>query len=282
MSDNNIKSRIAILDWAFLFSILILLLMVYIPNYIWSQEKEDRDESRFRMKTIANAAEFYKELTGNYTDDGDRMFALVEGAIDSLYADSLFIGSKQIVINNLVYDVVIGKGFDYRADTTFSVPVPIKKTVIDTVYWVLEYANFGKSKIDTNYINSNYLEERKRTYRNKDDNEKLKEDLDKLEPEKKAEYYKIYIQNIDTVYKKREIIVNNYMKRKYHLTSNLLSCPLTEKKYILDVRYDPVMGETFTVSSPVKKTDSKTMFYLFEYNPGNHGYISAGVPSWAE
>ena len=33
------------------------------------QEKEDRDDSRFRMRTISNAAEFYKELTGNYTSD---------------------------------------------------------------------------------------------------------------------------------------------------------------------------------------------------------------------
>ena len=61
MSDNNIKTKVAILDWVFLLSILILLSIVYIPIHIWSLEKKDRDESRFRMKTIANAAEFYNK-----------------------------------------------------------------------------------------------------------------------------------------------------------------------------------------------------------------------------
>ena len=157
MKDNDIKTRIAILDWAFLFSVLILLLIVYIPNYIWTQEKSDRNESRFRMKTIASAAEFYKELTGNYTNDGEKMFSLVEGATDSLSSDSLFTGHQQIIINNHMFDVVIERGFNYRVDTTFSVPVPIKKTVIDTIYWIEEYGNLKKTLIDTNYVNSTFF-----------------------------------------------------------------------------------------------------------------------------
>ena len=71
------------------------------------QEKADRDESRFRMRTISNAAEFYKELTGNYTLDGKKMFALVEAGIDSLYADSLFVGEQQIIIDNHIYLILL-------------------------------------------------------------------------------------------------------------------------------------------------------------------------------
>ena len=33
---------------------------------IWDEEKYDRDESRHRMKTIAYASEFYKEITNDY------------------------------------------------------------------------------------------------------------------------------------------------------------------------------------------------------------------------
>ena len=285
MSDNNIKTRVAILDWAFLFSILILLLIVYIPNYIWSLEKQDRDESRFRMKAIANAAEFYKELTGNYTDDMDKMFLLVQSARDSIHADSLFIGAQQIVINNNHYDVKLETDFNQRADTTFTIAVPEKKIVIDTIHVILEYSNFTKTKKDTNYVvGARYLKSRKETYRNKNDNEISKAKFEEKDKEAQANYYNVFYKELsDSVkYRKREIIENNYKKKRFALTSNLLSCPLTNKKYILEVRYDEVMGETFSVTSPVTKADSRRMYLFFKYDPGNHGYINGGVSSWVE
>ena len=58
----NFETKIGLLDWFILLSIILLLLIVYIPNSIWAEEKKDREESRFRMKAIANAAEFYNEL----------------------------------------------------------------------------------------------------------------------------------------------------------------------------------------------------------------------------
>ena len=128
----NFETKIGLLDWSILLSIMLLLLIVYIPSSIWIEEKRDRDESRFIMKAISNAAEFYKELKGNYTTDGEDMFALVEAAIDSLYADSLFIGEQRINTNNTLHHIIIEKGFDYRADTTFSIAEKIKVTIIDT------------------------------------------------------------------------------------------------------------------------------------------------------
>ena len=92
------------------------------------------------MRTISNASEFYKEITGNYTIDGPQMFELVEAAIDSAFADSLFVGEQQIILNNKIFNVSINKGFDYRADTTFSIAEQIRKTIIDTLYWTLEYS----------------------------------------------------------------------------------------------------------------------------------------------
>ena len=285
MSDNNIKNRIAVLDWAFLFSIIILLSIVYIPNHIWSLEKKDRDESRFRMRAIANAAEFYKELTGNYTDDMSKMFLLVQSARDSIHADSLFTGAQQIIINNNHYDVVLEKGFNYRADTTFTISVPEKKIVIDTIHVVLEYSDFTKTKKDTNYVvGSRYLQFRKETYRNKNDNEISKDKFEKLDNIDKGKYYKVFAEEVlsSIQYRKREVVKNNYDKKRFELTSNLLSCPLTDKKYILEVKYDKVMGETFSVTSPVTKDDSRPMYFFFKYDPGNHGYISGGISSWVE
>ena len=54
---NKIKftTRITFLDWAFVFAIMILLLIVYIPKQIWNQEQIDRYESRFRMRSIPPA-----------------------------------------------------------------------------------------------------------------------------------------------------------------------------------------------------------------------------------
>ena len=70
-----------------------------IVDIIPEQEKSDRQESRFRMRTISNASEFYKEITGNYTINGPQMFELVEAAIDSAFADSLFVGEQQSIFN---------------------------------------------------------------------------------------------------------------------------------------------------------------------------------------
>ena len=112
----NTKTKIGLLDWSILISIILLLFIVYIPSSIWIEEKRDRNESRFRMKAIANAAEFYKELKGTYTTDGKEMFMLVEAAIDSLYADSLFIGEQQIntKLSDKEWNIFIDNGDEFE------------------------------------------------------------------------------------------------------------------------------------------------------------------------
>ena len=52
--------------------------MKYIPSSIWKEEVEIRNKARHRMTAISNAQEFYKELTGKYTMDGEHLFKLVE------------------------------------------------------------------------------------------------------------------------------------------------------------------------------------------------------------
>ena len=271
---------------------MILLLIVYIPKQIWTQEKIDRDESSFRMRTISNASEFYKEITGNYTNDGKQMFELVEAAIDSSFADSLFVGQQHIILNNKIFDVMINKGFDYRADTTFSVAEQIRSTIVDTLYWTLEYSDSTKSSLDTNYINATDIKERMNLYRFNSANTSLLSDRDSVISEDKfsrlksieqRRFYKIIKDTIPGKIEisEREEVKNNYLRKKYHLNPNLLACPLSGKDYILAVEQQNDGENIFIVKSPVNESNIERQYYFFEYNPGDHGYIRSGVQSWA-
>lgn len=291
---NKIKftTRIAVLDWLFVFAIIILLLIVYIPNQIWIQEKFDRDESRFRMRTISNASEFYKEITGNYTINGPQMFELVEAAIDSAFADSLFVGEQQIILNDKIFNVSINKGFDYRADTTFSIAEQIRKTIVDTLYWTLEYSDSTKTLLDTNYVNSSDMKKRMNLYRFNPANTSLlserdstitEEEYDDLLSFEQKRFYRVVKDTIPGKIEisEREEVKNNYLRKKFHLNTDLLTCPLSKKDYILALEQQNSGENIFIVKSPVDESNIETQYYFFEYNPGDHGYIRSGVQSWA-
>ncbi|MBC8478836.1 MAG: hypothetical protein H8D46_00110, partial [FCB group bacterium] len=90
----SMERKISLLDWLIILAALIMLAMIYIPSSIWREEVRHRSESRERMTIISEAEEFYRELTGSYTTDGDELFQLVEAAMDSLIADTLFLGQQ--------------------------------------------------------------------------------------------------------------------------------------------------------------------------------------------
>jgi len=100
MQDKNYEQKISFLDWGIVISAILLLLTVYLPQVIWKEEIRFRKEARHRMTAIANAEEFYLEMIGSYTTDGPHLFALVEAAMDSLIADTLFTGEKIIHLNS--------------------------------------------------------------------------------------------------------------------------------------------------------------------------------------
>ena len=151
MQKNNIDKKVGLLDWGIVFSFLIMLVVIYIPLSIWEEEENYKDESRRRMEIIVNAQEFYRELTGSYTNDGEELLELVESAIDSTIADTLFFGKQTISLKKKNIDVEISKGFLSRADTTFSIGVNRKKTIIDTIYTV-EMLNAETNGLDTLFI----------------------------------------------------------------------------------------------------------------------------------
>ena len=74
---NNYDKQIGVLDWLIFCSIFFLIIMVYVPLSVWEEEDYYKQLRRERMRNIADAQEFFFELTGNYTEDHIELFGLV-------------------------------------------------------------------------------------------------------------------------------------------------------------------------------------------------------------
>ena len=253
----DLEKKISILDWAIVISAILLLLSVYLPQIIWDEEYKYRIEGRHRMTAIANAEEFYYEMVGNYTMNGEHLFELVEAAMDSLIADSLFTGEKIIHLSDGSYPIDIERGIEIRIDTTFSSPTELYFTYDDTVYTV-GMKNIESGGVDTIFINVKDLEKYKA-----DEN-----------------FHGIY--NSDIV--ERTELKTDYLRKKYHLADYMLNCPLTNKPYVFEI--DTTNGEaTFTVKSPLHLLDTpytERRFGVFTFEAGDHGFIKGTQKSWAD
>ena len=257
MQDNNYKRKISILDWGIIISTLLLLLAVYLPQSIWQEEEKLRREGRKRMSDIANAEDFYFEMTGQYTLDGEHLFSLVEAAMDSLIADSLFTDKQMIKLGKNTYPVNLDRGFENRVDTTFSAPTELYISYEDTVYCV-GLRNIQSGGTDTLFVNVRDLSAYK-----SDEN-----------------FQKIFSTDIVT----RSEIRIDYLRKKYHLDNSFLTCPVTQESYIFEI--DSTNGEAvFQVISPLHILDkpyTKSRYGIFTFEAGDHGYIRGGQTSWAE
>ena len=289
---NNYDKQIGILDWLIFFSIFILIFMVYIPLNVWEEENHYKKIRRERMRNIASAEEFYYELTGEYTTNINDLFSLVEAAMDSLIADSTFVGKQLININNKSFEVKMDESFHIRVDTTYSIPEEIKYETIDTLYRVGMRNEDNKSLIDTIWINSenyteyinndNFIEEYITHYENSLGNiiniEEINKNQDKYNssgflPKKMKQT-------------KRMTSTTNYIRRKFHLEEKFIYCPISKnnldkKKFILDIDESNPDAPVFSIFSPLDKSDNELRFGIFRYRPGKEESIIAGVQSWA-
>ena len=209
------------------------------------------------MTAIANAEEFYFEITGTYTSDGEHLFELVEAAMDSLIADSLFTGEQIINLKGNTYPVNMERGFETRVDTTFSAPTELYFSYEDTIYTV-GLKNLESGGTDTLFVNVR--------------------DLAKYQSD---EYFQdIYSTDIVT----RTELKTDYLRKKYHLNTSMLYCPLTNDPYIFTV--DTTDNEAvFSVTSPLhilEEPYTESRFGVFTFEAGDHGYIRDSQKSWAE
>jgi len=256
--NKNKFKDIGVLDWAIFISIIIMGLMIYLPQNIWTEEEEYKSIRREKMEIISSAEDFFYELTGKYTLDTNELFALVESAMDSLIGDSLFIGKQNIYLNNKKYEVNIEPGFHTAVDTTFSSLEIIKYDVIDSIY-TISVLNSETDLLDTMLVNSRSL--------------------------KKYQADDLFEEIVDYVSESRSEKRSNYLRRKFHLTNNLVYCPISnsnkDKKFILSIEEDKNNDPLFKITSPLSDNDKESRYGIFRYNPGKEEYILGGVKSWA-
>ena len=216
-----------------------------------------KKEGRKRMSDIANAEEFYFEMTGKYTLDGVHLFNLVEAAMDSLIADSLFVGKKNINLIDSSYSITLEKGFETRVDTTFSDPTEIYYSYEDTIY-IVGLRNPESGETDTLFVNVKDL--------TKYQNDKNFQNIFSMDVLIRSEYR------------------TDYLRKKYHLDDHFLVCPVTNEPYIFEI--DSTGDEAvFQVISPLhilEKPYKESRFGIFTFKAGDHGYISDGQKSWTE
>ena len=254
-SQNNMDKKIEILDWGIIFATIIMLFMVYIPSSIWKEEVSIRNEARHRMLAISNAQEFYKELTGSYTMDGEHLFELVEAAMDSLLADSLFLGERKIILKSGKYDVNMEKDFEVRVDTTFSKPENLRITTLDTIY-TIGLSNSESGGIDTIFVNKSNLNYYK----------------------SQSNFYSVFNQDTSS----RSELITDYLRMKYHLSNHLLYCPISNEKYIFEIDSTNQENIFFSVNTPLPKDYKERRFIIFSFESGDHGRIIDGNTSWAQ
>ena len=93
-------------------------------------------------------------------------------------------------------------------------------------------------------------------------------------------FREIYSTDIVT----RSEIRTDYLRRKYHLNTKMLNCPLTNDPFIFEI--DTTDGEAvFTVTSPLHVLEepyTESRFGVFTFESGDHGYITGTQKSWAE
>ena len=257
MQDQNYERKISLLDWGIILSALLLLLVVYLPQSIWEEEEKLKKEGRKRMSDIANAEDFYFEMTGQYTLDGEHLFELVEAAMDSLIADSLFTGKKNIKLRESTYPITLEKGFEIRVDTTFSDPTELYFSYEDTVYSV------GLRNIETGGTDTLFVNVR---------------DLSAYQANEN--FQKIFSADVVT----RSEVRTDYLRKKYHLDNSFLICPVTQRPYIFEIDSTDD-GAVFQVTSPLhllSKPYKESRFGVFIFEAGDHGYIRDGQTSWVK
>jgi len=290
--DNKYDKKIGVLDWLIFFSIIILIIMVYVPLNVWSEENHYKKMRRDRMKNIASAEDFFYEITGKYTTDINELFPLVEAAMDSLISDSTFTGKQIINLDGKIYDVMLDESFHVRVDTTYSEAEVIKAIEIDTLFKIGIKNEDNLSLIDTiwtnsinlkNYTsNSNFVDTYVTHYENNNgDMIEVEEFFKNQEQYLSEKYFPKKVKYVERINKDR-----NFLRRKFHLDESFIYCPISKnnydkKKFILSIDQSNPSAPVFSIESPLNSDDNELRYGIFRYKPGKKESIVGGVKSWA-
>ena len=228
--------------------LIFILFAIYVPVSIWEEEDQYENISHFRMNTIYNIQEFYKNLTGDYATDGLWAMNVVNAVRDSLTADSTYLDKQLLGLHRNKINLNIAKGFDVEFDTTFGFQKFRKDTIMDTTVKILTFSE-QLSRNDTVYIQKKNLSEMlsSEKFRNILSEESVKrvESID---------YYDTYMPDTSMFY-----------------------CPLTSQPYKIEFIEDKLR-----IESPIEHIYKKPRFFIFSLKAQNHGYIEDGILSWSK
>ena len=242
------QNKTDLLEIAIIFSMFLLIVVIYVPVAIWEKESFYERESRQRMQNMYDVESFYSQLTGEYNPNYLEALSVVNATRDSTVSDSLFIGEQKIVLFGKEFSVDVTESFSFEYDTTFGIKSFRKDTISDTT---LQIAVFSKElgRNDTSFIRKKDLS----LYNQNDDFISVvnEEPLVRVEA---VEYYKTYLPDSLTYF-----------------------CPLTNKPYLLQINNE---GSELSVSSPIEEIIIEPRYLIFAFRAGSHGVIQGGRKSW--
>ena len=108
-----------LLELAILLSVIVFMLVIYIPRTIWDEEEKVESESRFYMEHVYDVLSYYQQITGERTTDGKWAIKVINAARDSMTADSTFLGKQDILLGDRKANVDLAANFVTVYDTSF-------------------------------------------------------------------------------------------------------------------------------------------------------------------
>ena len=149
----------------------------------------------------------------------------------------------------------MSNGISTRVDTTFSHPQGLKRSFLDTIYTV-GMTNDEDNTIDTIFVSARDIAKIK--------NDDLFHTIFSSDTTSYLEYY------------------TDYLRDKYHLTTDLLLCPLIGEPYLLEIDSSDIENPLFIVKSPVPEDYTEPRYGIFKFEAGRHGEIIDGSKSWSD
>jgi len=242
------NNKIDILEILIILTLILMVIVIYVPVAIWEEENHYTKESRFRMNNLYDVEVFFKSLTGDFSADFHESMNIVNAVRDSVVADSLFIEEQEVFLNGKTYLVDVYESFSFEFDTTFGFLSLRRDTILDTTVQIIVYDQ-DLSREDSIYIRKSNLADFIETENFRgviNEEPTLRVEL--------VEYYKTFLPDSSTYY-----------------------CPLTGENYDISISED---GGSLSVSSPIEDTYTEPRYLFFSFKANSHGVIQNGTRSW--
>jgi len=102
---------------------VLLLLVIFVPQSIWSDEVEVKEECRVRMENLYELEiEFYR-LVNRFPHSPEEAMMIVQAVMDSAKSDTGFFGAETLKIDTSVYYINTQGDIVARIDTLMTIPI---------------------------------------------------------------------------------------------------------------------------------------------------------------